>query len=483
MICYFQYKVYKQYIYKYINKYIMSRYDEYQHPLIERYASNEMKHLWSPEKKFSTWRELWCVLAKSQQELGIHITNEQIIEMKNNIYNIDFAYAEEMEKILKHDVMAHVHTFGKQCPLAKPIIHLGATSCYVGDNTDIILMREGLKKINDNLQYLMKIMKSFCIKYKDLPTLGFTHYQPAQLTTVGKRAALWLQDILMDFNDINNMIEILPLRGIKGTTGTQGSFLELFNGDHKKVLKLNQKICNYMKFSKCINISGQTYTRKIDYKVITSLSGIAQSAYKMCSDIRLLSNLKEIDEPFDKSQIGSSAMPYKRNPMLCERVCSISRYILNLPTMCAQTHSSQWLERTLDDSAIRRMIIPESFLATDTIIHTMIKIMSDIIVWPNVIKNRIKSELPFMATEVILMKCVQNGGDRQDIHEALRKHSMEASRQVKEYGKENDLLERIKSDILFESIHDDLDSLLDPKLFIGRSSEQVTEFLEENNLL
>ena len=457
----------------------MSTYNFYQHALVERYASNEMKYLWSPEKKFSTWRELWYILAKSQQELGINITDEQLLEMLSNISNIDFNYAKEMEIKLKHDVMAHVHTYGKQCPLAKPIIHLGATSCYVGDNTDIILMRQGLIQINDKLKKLINIMKSFCMKYKDLPTLGFTHYQPAQLTTVGKRAALWLQDILMDFNDITNMIEVLPLRGIKGTTGTQASFLELFNGDHDKVLKLNEKICNYMKFSKCINISGQTYTRKIDYKVLTCLSGIAQSAYKMCSDIRLLSNLKEIDEPFDKNQIGSSAMPYKRNPMLCERVCSISRYIFNLPNMGAQTHSCQWLERTLDDSAIRRIIIPDAYLATDSIIDTLIKIMSGIIVWPNVINNRIKTELPFMSTEVILMKCVQNGGDRQEIHEALRIHSIEASKQVKEYGKENDLLERIKNDMLFESIHNDLYKLLDPKLFIGRSAEQVTEFIED----
>eukprot|EP01041_Mallomonas_annulata_P004199 gene4199-8351_t len=451
--------------------------DSYEHPLVSRYASKEMSYLWSPKKKFSTWRVLWLTLAESEKELGLSITDEQVEEMRGHIMDIDFELAEKMEAEFRHDVMAHVHTFGIACPSAKPIIHLGATSCYVGDNTDLIQMKESLMLVRKKLVKLLKIMKVFAEKYKDLPTLGFTHYQPAQLTTVGKRCTLWMQDLALDFAEVDRLINELPFRGVKGTTGTQATFLELFDGDHEKVKELNRKVCAKMGFSKWISVSGQTYTRKIDYMVVSVLSGLAQSAYKMCGDIRLLANLKEVEEPFEKKQIGSSAMAYKRNPMRCERVCSLSRYLMSLPQNCANTHANQWFERTLDDSANRRIVLPEAFLSADVILNTLVNIADGLHVWPAVIQSRIALELPFMATEVILMQCVKAGGDRQELHESIREHSMAAGRRVKEEGAANDLLDRIAQDKSFAAVHGTLDQLLDPKLFVGRAPQQVDEFM------
>ena len=377
----------------------------YEHPLVQRYATKEMSFIWSPYKKFTTWRLLWTALATAEQELGLEITDEQLEEMRSNIYNIDFDLATKKENEFRHDVMGHVHAFGTIAPKAMPVIHLGATSCYVGDNTDLIQLREALQLLQRKLVQVISILSKFAIQYKDLPTLGFTHYQPAQLTTVGKRSTLWIQDLVLDLQRINYEIDNLPMRGVKGTTGTQASFLELFNNDHSKVKALNARVCELMKFKSSIAVSGQTYTRKIDYNILSVLSGIAQSAYKMCGDIRLLANLKEVEEPFAKTQIGSSAMAYKRNPMRSERVCSLARYVMNLPTTCANTHANQWFERTLDDSAIRRIVLPESFLAVDVILTLLSNISDGMVVWPNVVAKHVMDELPFMATEVILMEC------------------------------------------------------------------------------
>lgn len=452
---------------------------KYEHPLVDRYASKEMSYLWSPSKKFTTWRRLWLTLAESEQQLGLNISDEQLEQMRNHLDDIDFELAEQKEKEFRHDVMAHVHTFGIACPAAMPIIHLGATSCYVGDNTDIIQMKESLGLIKAKTVKLLTILKDFALKYKSMPTLGFTHYQPAQLTTVGKRATLWMQDFLLDFEEFDRLVQSLPMRGVKGTTGTQATFLELFDGDHGKVKQLNEMVCRKMGFEKWVAVSGQTYTRKIDYMVLSALSGLAQSANKMCNDIRLLASMKEIEEPFEKSQIGSSAMAYKRNPMRSERVCSLSRYLISLPENAAHTHAGQWFERTLDDSAIRRIILPEAFLAADVILNTLINISDGLHVWPAVIRSHIDKELPFMATEVIMMQCVKAGGDRQAVHEGIREHSMAAGRRVKEEAAENDLLQRIAGDPLFAAVHDKLHALLDPLLFVGRSTEQVTEFVED----
>lgn len=378
---------------------------KYEHPLVQRYATKEMSFVWSPAMKFTTWRKLWTALATAEQELGLEITDEQLEEMRSKLFDIDFDFADKKEAEFRHDVMGHVHAFGEVAPAAMPIIHLGATSCYVGDNTDLIQIRESLKLIQRKLVQLLATLKEFAVKYRDLPTLGFTHYQPAQLTTVGKRCTLWMQDFVLDLERVNREIEELPMRGVKGTTGTQASFLELFDGDHEKVKALNKRVCELMGFSRSIAVSGQTYTRKIDYNVLSVLSGIAQSAYKMCGDIRLLANLKEVEEPFSKTQIGSSAMAYKRNPMRSERVCSLARYIIGLPTGAANTHASQWFERTLDDSAIRRIILPEGFLGTDVVLNLMINIADGLHVWPNVVKAHVMAELPFMATENIIMEC------------------------------------------------------------------------------
>jgi len=452
---------------------------KYEHPLVQRYATKEMSSIFSPAMKFTTWRKLWLALATAEQELGLDISNEQLQQMKDQLYNIDFEKANEYESKFRHDVMGHVHAFGDVAPLAMPIIHLGATSCYVGDNTDIIQLKEALKLVQRKLVQTLEILKTFAEKYADLPTLGFTHYQPAQLTTVGKRCTLWMQDLLLDYERVTYELEHLPMRGVKGTTGTQATFLELFDGDHEKVKQLNSKVCKAMGFDKVIAVSGQTYTRKIDYHILSLLSGIAQSAYKMCGDIRLLANLKEVEEPFAKNQIGSSAMAYKRNPMRSERCCSLSRYIMSLPPSAANTHANQWFERTLDDSAIRRIILPEGFLAVDVVLNLLMNIADGMVVWPNVVQKHVMEELPFMATEVILMECVKAGGDRQELHEAIRVHSMDAGNVVKGEGKANDLLERIAKDPLFEAVHSKLDTLVDPKLFIGRAEEQTKEFLAE----
>jgi adenylosuccinate lyase len=377
----------------------------YEHPLVQRYATKEMSFLWSPAMKFTTWRKLWTALATAEQELGIEITDEQIAQMTENLYTVNFDLAAKKEAEFRHDVMGHVHAFGDAAPTAMPVIHLGATSCFVGDNTDLVQMRDSLKLIKRKLLQVLDILKKFSIKYRDLPTMGYTHYQPAQLTTVGKRCTLWMQDLALDLERIDREIENLPMRGVKGTTGTQASFLELFDGDHEKVKALNTRVCELMGFKKSIAVSGQTYTRKIDFAVLSVLSGVAQSAYKMCGDIRLLANLKEVEEPFAKTQIGSSAMAYKRNPMRCERVCSLARYVMGLPDGAANTHANQWFERTLDDSAIRRIILPEGFLACDVILTLLANISDGLVVWPNVIRAHVMAELPFMSTEVILMEC------------------------------------------------------------------------------
>lgn len=452
---------------------------KYEHPLVERYASKEMSYLWSPAKKFSTWRKLWIVLAESEKELGLDITDLQISQMKQHVYDIDFALAEKKESEFRHDVMAHVHTFGVAAPAAMPIIHLGATSCYVGDNTDLIQMRESLELVRDKLVQVLSVLRVFADKYKSMPTLGFTHYQPAQLTTVGKRCTLWMQDLVLDLEDVDRLIKDMPMRGVKGTTGTQATFLELFDGDHAKVKELNRLVCTKMGFEKWLSVSGQTYTRKIDFSVLSVLSGVGQSAYKMCSDIRLLASMKEIEEPFGKNQIGSSAMAYKRNPMRSERVCSLARYLMTLPQNAANTHANQWFERTLDDSANRRIVLPEAFLCVDVILSTLHNISDGLHVWPAVIHKHLMAELPFMATEVIMMQGVKAGGDRQVLHEAIREHSMAAGKRVKEEGADNDLLDRIRRDPLFSALHASLDNLMDPMLFIGRAPEQVTEFLAE----
>ncbi len=451
----------------------------YEHPLVKRYATKEMSFVWSPAMKFTTWRKLWTALATAEQELGIDISDEQLAEMRENLFDIDFDFAAEKEKEFRHDVMGHVHAFGEVAQKAMPIIHLGATSCYVGDNTDIVQIKEALLLIKRKLVQVINTLKEFAEKHRDLPTLGFTHYQPAQLTTVGKRCTLWMQDLLLDLQKIDREIEDLPMRGVKGTTGTQASFLELFDGDHEKVKALNKRVTELMGFEKVIPVSGQTYTRKIDFSVLSVLSGIAQSAYKMCGDIRLLSNLKEVEEPFSKTQIGSSAMAYKRNPMRSERVCSLARYAMGLPNAAANTHANQWFERTLDDSAIRRIVLPEGFLAVDVILNLLANISDGLHVWPEVVKAHVMAELPFMSTEVILMECVKAGGDRQELHEAIRVHSMAAGAVVKGEGKPNDLMERIAADPIFKAVHDDLERLIDPKLFVGRAPEQVDEFLEE----
>ena len=381
---------------------------KYDHPLVERYATKEMSLIWSPAMKFATWRKLWTALATAEQELGIDISDEQLQVMRDKIYNIDFELAAKKESEFRHDVMGHVHEFGTtdgKDNIAMPVIHLGATSCYVGDNTDIIQLRMALELVQRKMIKVIATLKDFAVKYRDMPTLGFTHFQPAQLTTVGKRATLWIQDLLMDLARVTHEIESLPMRGVKGTTGTQASFLDLFDGDHEKVKQLNKRVCELMGFEKAIAVSGQTYTRKIDYYILSILSGVSQSAYKMCADIRLLANLKEVEEPFSKTQIGSSAMAYKRNPMRSERVCSLARYVMGLPDGAGHTHANQWFERTLDDSAIRRIILPEGFLAVDVILGLLENISDGLHVWPEVVRSHVMAELPFMATENILMEC------------------------------------------------------------------------------
>ena len=450
----------------------------YENPLTSRYAGKEMSYNWSAQKKHSTWRRLWLVLAKCEKKLGLDITDEQIKQMEAHLEDIDFEEAAANEKELRHDVMSHIHVFGELCPKAKPIIHLGATSCYVTDNTELIQMRDGLMIIRRSLLLAIAKFAKIAEQYKNMPTLGFTHYQPAQLTTVGKRFTLYIQDLLLDLERLEYELEKLPFRGVKGTTGTQASFLELFNGDHAKVRKLDDMVTKEMGFDKSIAVSGQTYTRKVDYFIISMLSGIAQSAYKFAGDLRLLANLKEVEEPFESKQVGSSAMAYKRNPMRCERICSLARYVISLPANPANTHATQWFERTLDDSANRRIVLGEAFLAIDIILSVLANVAEGIQVWPKVIESHVRNELPFMATENILMSAVKAGGDRQELHEAIRTHSMAAGRKVKEMGEANDLIDRIKADTLFAKIAKNIDRIMDPIKFVGRAPEQVDEFLK-----
>jgi adenylosuccinate lyase len=452
---------------------------QYENPLASRYASREMNETWSPQRKFSTWRRLWLTLARAERELGLAISERQLAEMAAHLDDINFAVAEAKERELRHDVMAHIHAFGEQCPTARPIIHLGATSCYVGDNADLIQMRDGLCILRAKLVDVMARLRGFARQYRDLPTLGFTHFQAAQLTTVGKRACLWLNDFLMDMRDLQRQVEEMPFRGVKGTTGSQASFLELFDGDHSKVEALDARVTELCGFRRPVPVCGQTYSRKVDFQVLSILSGIAQSAAKMCTDLRLLAHLKEIEEPFGSKQVGSSAMAYKRNPMRCERVCSLARYVISLPANTAQTQANQWFERTLDDSANRRLVLPEAFLAVDIILSTVADVAGGLVVWPKIIERHLRQELPFMATEAIIMACVKAGGDRQDVHEGIRRHSMEASRRVKEEGaEENCLLDLIRADPAFAVVHGQLDQLLDPSRFVGRCPQQVDAFLE-----
>lgn len=460
---------------------MIALHDIYESPLIKRYASREMSRIFSDDNKFSIWRKFWVVLAEAEKELGLNITEKQIEELKTHIYDINYETAEKKEKETRHDVMSHVYAYGEQCPNAKGIIHLGATSCYVGDNADVIMMKEGLLLIRKKLLQCIKNLRNFAYEYRDLPTLAFTHLQPAQLTTVGKRACLWIQDLIMDFEYLNFTIDGLKLLGVKGTTGTQASFLNLFNGDHEKVKKLDEMICSKMGFKdKYFKVTGQTYPRKQDMLVMNALSTIAQSAYKFSNDLRILQSMKEVEEPFEKNQIGSSAMAYKRNPMRSERISSLSRYVIVNVLNPAITASTQWFERTLDDSANRRIVIPEAFLAVDGILNLYINISSGMVVYPKVIRKHIKDELPFMATENILMEAVKRGGDRQELHERIRIHSMEAAKKVKELGENNDLIDRICSDPLFKLNKDEVVSVLKPENYTGRAKEQVEEYLIYN---
>ena len=451
--------------------------DTYESPLASRYASREMLYLFSPDKKFTTWRRLWIALARAEMELGLPVTQAQIDELEREKDNIDYELAARKERELRHDVMAHIHTYGAACPNAMPIIHLGATSCYVGDNTDIIIMKEGLTLIRDKLVRVLAALGRFADEYKALPTLGFTHFQAAQLVTVGKRAALWMNELLMDLDEVTYRLENLKLLGCKGTTGTQASFLELFEGDQEKVLELDRKIAAEMGFDRVQPVTGQTYSRKVDAAVLATLSGIAQSAHKFATDLRLLCHLKEVEEPFEAHQVGSSAMPYKRNPMRCERICALARYVVADGLNPAMTASVQWFERTLDDSANRRIAVSEAFLAVDAILNLYENVCSGLVVHPRVIARHVMEELPFMATENILMEAVKRGGDRQALHERIRAHSLAAGRRVKDEGLENDLLERIAADPAFGLSREEILGRLDPAEYIGCCPRQVDRFL------
>ena len=449
----------------------------YQTPLNSRYASKEMQYLFSNDMKFRTWRRLWIALAETEMELGLPVTQEQVDELKAHADDINYEVAQEREKQVRHDVMSHVYAYGVQCPKAKGIIHLGATSCYVGDNTDIIVMTEALKLIRKKLINVIAKLGAFAMKYKDLPTLGFTHFQPAQLTTVGKRATLWIQDLVMDLEDLDHQLSKAKLLGSKGTTGTQASFLELFEGDHEKVKALDMKIAEKMGYNAVFPVSGQTYARKLDTQMLNILAGIAQSAYKFSNDLRLLQHLKEMEEPFEKSQIGSSAMAYKRNPMRSERISSLARYVIVDALNPAITASTQWFERTLDDSANKRLSVAEAFLATDAILEIYINITDGMVVYPKVIESRIMSELPFMATENIMMQAVKQGGDRQELHEKIRELSMEAGKNVKVNGGPNNLIDLIAADGSFNLDIDALKAILKPENYVGRAPQQTEEFV------
>ena len=460
--------------------------DRYTSPLSERYASREMQYIFSPDKKFKTWRRLWIALAEAENELGLmdengnpRVTKEQIEELKAHAEDINYEVAKKREKEVRHDVMSHVYAYGQQCPKAQPIIHLGATSCYVGDNTDVIVMTEALQLVRTKLINVLDELSRFAMKYKSQPTLAFTHFQPAQPTTVGKRAALWMQEFVMDLEDLDHVLEHMKLLGSKGTTGTQASFMELFDGDEEKVRKLDSIIAKKMGFKECFPVSGQTYSRKLDTRVMNVLAGIAASAHKFSNDIRLLQHLKEIEEPFEKNQIGSSAMAYKRNPMRSERIASLSRYVMSDVTNTMFTSACQWFERTLDDSANKRISIPEGFLATDGILDLVLNVVDGLVVYDKVIEKRLMSELPFMATENIMMDAVKAGGDRQELHEEIRKLSMEAGKNVKELGKENNLLELIAEDDMFPVDLEQLQAVMEPSRYTGRAASQVEEFVTE----
>ncbi len=454
-------------------------YDRYQSPLSERYASKEMQYIFSPDKKFRTWRRLWIALAETEHELGLPITQEQIDELKAHQDDINYEVAKKREKEVRHDVMSHVYAYGVQCPGAKGIIHLGATSCYVGDNTDIIIMTEALKLVRKKLINVIDELARFADKYKAQPTLAFTHFQPAQPTTVGKRATLWLQDLTLDLQDVDYVLSTMKLLGSKGTTGTQASFLELFDGDQEKVKLVDKKIAEKMGFSGCYAVSGQTYSRKVDSRVLNVLAGIAQSAHKFSNDIRLLQHLKEVEEPFEKNQIGSSAMAYKRNPMRSERMASLADYVISDAMNPMLVASTQWFERTLDDSANKRLSIPEGFLAIDGILDLYLNVVDGLVVYPKVIEKHMMAELPFMATENIMMDAVKAGGDRQELHERIRELSMEAGKNVKVNGQDNNLLELIAADPAFNMTLEELQKTMEPSRYVGRSKEQVEEFLAE----
>ncbi|MCI8885964.1 MAG: adenylosuccinate lyase [Dorea sp.] len=452
--------------------------DRYQSPLSERYASKEMQYIFSPDKKFKTWRRLWIALAETERELGLPITEEQIEELKAHAEDINYEVAKEREKAVRHDVMSHVYAYGQQCPKAKGIIHLGATSCYVGDNTDMIVMSEALEIVRRKLLNVIAELAKFADGYKGLPTLAFTHFQPAQPTTVGKRATLWMQEFAMDLEDLEYVRSTLKLLGSKGTTGTQASFLELFEGDQEKIDRIDPMIAEKMGFDTCYPVSGQTYSRKVDTRVLNVLAGIAASAHKFSNDIRLLQHLKEVEEPFEKSQIGSSAMAYKRNPMRSERIASLSRYVMIDALNPAVTSATQWFERTLDDSANKRLSVPEGFLAIDGILDLCLNVVDGLVVYPKVIEKRLMSELPFMATENIMMDAVKAGGDRQELHERIRELSMEAGRNVKEKGLDNNLLELIAEDPAFNLTFDELKKTMDPAKYVGRAPLQVEAYLK-----
>ena len=451
----------------------------YESPLSSRYASDEMQYIFSPDKKFSTWRKLWVALARAEMELGLPVTQEQIQEMEAHLTDIDYDLAAQKEKELRHDVMAHIHTFGTLCPKAMPIIHLGATSCYVGDNTDVIIMREGLELIRDKLVRVLSNLSQFALKYKALPTLGFTHFQAAQLVTVGKRATLWMNELLMDLEEIEYRIANLKLLGCKGTTGTQASFLELFAGDHEKCKELDRRIAKEMGFEASVPVSGQTYSRKVDSAIVSTLSGIAQSASKFATDVRLLCHLKEVEEPFESKQIGSSAMPYKRNPMRCERICALARYVMADVMNPTFTAATQWFERTLDDSANKRISVPEAFLAVDAILNIYENVSAGLVVHEKVIEKHILEELPFMASENIMMDAVKKGGDRQELHERIRVHALEAGRNVKDLGLNNNLIDLIAEDPLFGMSREELVAHMEPSRYIGRCPQQVEDFIAE----
>ena len=450
----------------------------YEDPLVTRYASREMLENFGDQKRIHLWRKLWIALAECEMELGLPITAEQVEELKAHAEEIDFEKAGAYEREVRHDVMAHVKAYGDVAPKAKGIIHLGATSCFVDCNSEIIILRDGLEIVLKKLVNVMEKLKTFALRYREMPTLGFTHLQPAQLTTVGKRATLWLQDLMLDYESLTSLMDRVRLRGVKGTTGTQASFLDLFDGDHAKVKELERRVVEKLGFEKVYGVTGQTYPRKFDYNVLSVLSQIAQSAYKFSNDIRLLQSMKEVEEPFEKNQIGSSAMAYKRNPMRSERMGSLARYMISLPVNSAVTASTQWFERTLDDSANRRIVNAQAFLTVDAILNLYMNVAENLVVYENVIRKHVQAELPFMATENIIMECVKAGGDRQKLHERIRVLSMEAGKNVKENGRENDLLERIQADPLFEAVHARLSEIVDAKKFVGRAPAQTEEFIE-----